>query len=935
MRRLAYMLLPLLFFLSCAKEGEMDGQWDGPVIELTLSCDELGMTKAGVNGVQDGDDDYFENVVKHVDFYFYPVTADGKGRKNKHPFHIPVTLTNNILSFRLQVTSHQVNNQIFPTEECEVFALVNGPREKLNALEDLSLDSIYSVVETTDFEKKTDSFNHRQSQFMMSGLETLYLSDEGGRTAKVVSKKIIPVARYACKLTMGIKVDDIVKVDTGQKDGDDKPITEDWRPSVEEMYIYLVDGVKSVTLDGNPVDTDQAKTNGHPEHFEYKKNPMYFYELQEDKSYKQLFDKDGEYYTTYPTYTYPQSWTDKNEHVPYLKLVLPWIRVSDNLKRVCYYKIILPQNTQTGVPEGKNAFLRNNWYRYNIAVGMLGADSDDAEVTVNPIDFFVYYWQDKNVVVKHASIGNARYLSVDKEYKESDEPEKQKYYELNNEKELDIYYTSSHPVTVELLSVTRPYYGKKPEDSVNQRNGTFKATVRKSNGPENPSEEHYYADKLYAKDTYYLEYETSDQIGGKQYITIDNQQYINAGYWFSKSSTLIHFEHALNNNYSQSSFDYSPYTIFLSLHHADDPSTSKDYSRIIKIVQKPAVFIEAEENHDKRRTDIELVDDSGNPQNAKAWMNFKHNGYVFVDGGPRMRHTIDSDDNGPYGKLAKRLRDVYKKTWNTNNGFDGDVRKMLEWMQWRIVNFTGGNRNMYNIVVTVLPENSSYVIGDPRVFDLHTFEAWENGKESFSPANTSIKYYNWYDKNEDGQLDDTKNGPDDDFEFVSTFQEAPALYGESPRKLLYYYPAEESNRTINMLAPSYRVASKFGGLEYYNGVTKRSAEYKCATYQEDGYPAGRWRLPTKAEIDFIATLSARGTFEVLFGTSSKYWSAHGAVQPNSGLFEGETYALARCVYDSWYWDPLDDRLLDLPEEGESKVAGKRYRDEYYFGDMPR
>ena len=277
MRRLAYLLLLPLLILSCAKEQDLESQWDGPVIEITLSCDEIGMSKAGKDGVQDGEDDYFENAVKWVDFYFYPVYPEGEGTVTKRPFHIPVDLTNNILTFRLQVTSHQVNNQIFPTDECQVFALVNAPREELNALDDLSLESLNSFVVKTDFEKKTTQFNHRQSQFMMSGLETLQLSEEGGRTAKVVSKKTIPVARYACKLTLGIKVEDMVQVDTGRKQadpqtGEETPVYEYWRPSVEEMYIYLVDGVKSVTLDGEPVDTDKykAEDEDHPVHFNYK-----------------------------------------------------------------------------------------------------------------------------------------------------------------------------------------------------------------------------------------------------------------------------------------------------------------------------------------------------------------------------------------------------------------------------------------------------------------------------------------------------------------------------------------------------------------------------------------------------------------------------------------------------------------------------------------
>ena len=899
MRRFAYFLLLPLLFLSCAKEREMVAQWDGPVIELSLSCDELGMTKTGLDDVRDGDNDYFENVVKWVDFFFYPVYPEGNGRAVTHPYHKRIELTNNVLTFRIEVTSNQVNNQIFPTDECEVFALVNVPSEKLDDLDDCSLESLYSVMETTDFENKTDSFNHRQKQFMMSGLQLLELSEEGGRTAKVVSKGIVPVARYACKLTLGIKVDDIVSVDTGMKQwdeqaGEEVPIYEDWRPSVEEMYIYLVDGVKSVTLDGNPVDTDKIKANeeDHPVHFSYKKNPMYFYEYQANDSYKQIFDKDGDYYTTYPTYAYPQYWTSQNAHVPYLKLVLPWIRLSDNLKRVCYYKMIIPQNRQDGVPDGKNAFLRNNWYHYNISVGMLGADTDDADVTVNPIDFFIYYWQDKNVVIKQASIGNARYLSVDKEYKESDEEADQKYYELNNEAKVDIAYTSSHPISFDVLSVTRPYYGKKPE--ADTWNSTFSAWVRQSRGPVlDPDDEDplKYGDKLYPKGSYYLEYEAD--------VAKNN--------WFTKYTTYIHFNHLLNNDYKNKAFDYSPYTIFLSVQHADDPSTSKEYSKLVKIIQYPAVYIVGEENSDPRIPDTG-IDDSGDPQDPKAWKNFAHNGYVFVDGMRRMRHTVDANDNGPFGILGKRLNSIHKISWSASDK-NCKARPYLEWMQWRIVNFTGGNRNMYNIVVTVLPTNSSYVIGDPRTL---REETWNNGEESSSPAKPDIPYYNWPD-------------PDDNFNYVSYFQSAPAIYdgADGSRELRYYYPAEESDRTKDMLAPSYRVASKFGGLEYYDGVTKRSAEYKCATYQEDGYPAGRWRLPTKAEIEFISTLSAKGTFEVLFGTGSYYWSAHGAVKPGTGLKEGVTYALARCVYDSWYWDPLDDRLP--PDD----------RDRYVFGDMPR
>ena len=166
------------------------------------------------------------------------------------------------------------------------------------------------------------------------------------------------------------------------------------------------------------------------------------------------------------------------------------------------------------------------------------------------------------------------------------------------------------------------------------------------------------------------------------------------------------------------------------------------------------------------------------------------------------------------------------------------------------------------------------------------------------------------------------------------FNKAAALYGEDRyRPLTWYYPTEKTTRTENMLAPSYRIASKFGGTEYggayFGDITKAYAEYRCAAYQEDGFPAGRWRLPTKAEIHFIAQLSAKKAFERLF-SNSVYWSATGAVSVNgdNGTVSNstQTTALLRCVYDSWYWDQIDG------QEGDPR---HNPRTQFVWGDKER
>jgi hypothetical protein len=119
---------------------------------------------------------------------------------------------------------------------------------------------------------------------------------------------------------------------------------------------------------------------------------------------------------------------------------------------------------------------------------------------------------------------------------------------------------------------------------------------------------------------------------------------------------------------------------------------------------------------------------------------------------------------------------------------------------------------------------------------------------------------------------------------------------------MYYRPTEKSARTANMLAPAYRISTKLGGTEFGN-LTESQAKYRCAGYQEDGFPGGRWRIPTMSEIKFIAQLSAKGVFEFMF--RGDYWSATGVVNVNttSGTVTASTSstALLRCVYDSWYW----------------------------------
>lgn len=230
---------------------------------------------------------------------------------------------------------------------------------------------------------------------------------------------------------------------------------------------------------------------------------------------------------------------------------------------------------------------------------------------------------------------------------------------------------------------------------------------------------------------------------------------------------------------------------------------------------------------------------------------------------------------------------------------------------------SNSNPNMYVISTSVAP--SGMVIADPR-------------QSNISYCGESN--YNW------------------------SSPQGASLGTTGQRRLQHYYPADETESGVNKIAPKFRIASSYGYIKANDGnfLTYREAQKRCASYQEDGLPAGRWRIPTKAEMEFMITLSNIEVIPSLFtptnysqsyqiggGWNSSYityepnygdggyWTADGGViypwtneevgylnaadfATHSSLSSLDSgYAMktngVRCVYDEWFWG-LDDRLAN-------------------------
>jgi hypothetical protein len=119
----------------------------------------------------------------------------------------------------------------------------------------------------------------------------------------------------------------------------------------------------------------------------------------------------------------------------------------------------------------------------------------------------------------------------------------------------------------------------------------------------------------------------------------------------------------------------------------------------------------------------------------------------------------------------------------------------------------------------------------------------------------------------------------------------------------------------DIIAPLFKIQSTYGAAvwEAYFDV----AQKRCATYQEAGYPAGRWRLPTLAEIAFIVKLQNENVIEDMFNKNSTgYWTSSGGkivadetmtyTSKYGGYGDTSSKCYVRCVYDLWYWQDGDN-----------------------------
>lgn len=254
---------------------------------------------------------------------------------------------------------------------------------------------------------------------------------------------------------------------------------------------------------------------------------------------------------------------------------------------------------------------------------------------------------------------------------------------------------------------------------------------------------------------------------------------------------------------------------------------------------------------------------------------------------PAIYIVGDYNPNGDENRFVYgRSEETVNSDWYTDPIEDDDGNDLGGVNNPNSSSASNANLNQYTIYITSFDiEGSEYAIGDPR--------------------SSSVNNLSFLSKKSDSK----------------------------GKKLTHYYPSRQTE-VDNVIAPAFKIASSWG-VTY--DISYAEAQRRCASYQENGYPAGRWRVPTEAEIEYIVSLSNRGVIPALF--NGQYFASSGRYYDNGyhedgwggsyidpsaiGFHDsnGNDYAV-RCVYDVWYW-------------GNEKMSEKGGSDtKFVWGDEP-
>ena len=323
--------------------------------------------------------------------------------------------------------------------------------------------------------------------------------------------------------------------------------------------------------------------------------------------------------------------------------------------------------------------------------------------------------------------------------------------------------------------------------------------------------------------------------------------------FIDKNKYSVSYNYAKGEIYFSHDLDevYEQRDIYLTITNKDN------ISQQVKIHQKPAIMLQVK----SEAGDVFVNGFFGRVQNATFGTSYTQNGVSYkyaVPGGTNNTNHIVPPSDTPYGTVTKGT--------NINSSISTSFYTTVIG-----VSAFNESTNTYTYSFSSDTYETEYRIGDPRVEAGDVYSSWSVSNYLYGMSENSGLRRAW----------------------------------SSPEKILITSQAEADR---SLIAPKILVSSALNAMS--GGVTFDNAVKRGATYQEAGYPAGRWRLPTEAEMAFIVSRQKDKTIPNLYATNTLYWAASGRLlyvpSDSSSPIEFRTPTAGqsqscRFVYDLWYW----------------------------------
>ena len=916
-----------------------------------------------------------ENAIKRVTIFLYPANADeetvpavmkasfddGTSHDGEAEYTLPIPIEKWSALFGTGASGTCTAYAVVNAPESTTFAIASDDGIIEKRMSDIEAPTIKELKGLKVFKNfvhfSEGAYNENSDKFAN---QNFIMFGSGGVTLNRTTKSAvgtISVKRLSAKVRVAIKVTpETVKGDDGSE----------WRASdIGNVKAYFINGVRMARLDGGQISDEEKGAIPSGWDIKYYYYPLedgdernavsrnFIDELSADHSHEFTLDDwvarwevdhtdaAGQEITGVPTkpythkrpfYTYPNTWkydmTEKNR--TYMVLEVPWQPTTgESIVQYTYYQV--PFNQFADNQDATEFSLAsNNYYMLRVNIGALGSFNIEEPLEIDDFSCEIADWGESDEI--DVEIRDHRYLVFN-----------QTEFTMNNTETISIPFTASHTTEIKNVYVTyfrfNDTWGTHGSTTGNEYGNRYDAYQRlgKEEGLlENTTYGNVYARPGYYSDSYYVGREHPKTIDESVYrrpangtgrFTADDgnawdfytEKYgLTTMYDYKIENNKLVFTHPLvrwaerrtdngqtatqrpdyyvpvwNTNKTGLKDAYSRYEITIEV----GLQGSEAHTQIIHITQYPALYITVSHNY-------------GNPstQNSNKGY-YGGNEYVTING---------------------------YKTWGTNTTTNWEIAGQGVFGVTNSVtalNGTNNNPNMYVITTTQISEDNDklFTIGDPRMLTVNNNLSDQSitapGNNNNNNPNTPWTAFNGAGFN---------NNP-------AAVSAPTCLNGQtSPpnRQIRYYYPTDETARTsagskVNFIAPSIRVASSFGKIGSLD--QKVYARRRCAAYQEAGRPAGRWRLPTQAEVEYIISLSSEEIIPILFGNSDNdapYWTANGIINVYQGgtsydVVEGGTSSSAavRCVYDEWYWVNADGSP-DLAPGGDTATT-------FYWGDKEK